>query len=65
MTLEEEKKHTPIIDTELTVGDILYIPERYFHKATPMSARVSISVPVIKRATPIDRNYYDFGKNNS
>lgn len=66
MSTEEEAKHTPIIDTVLTVGDLIYIPERMFHKATPMSERVSISVPLFKhRGVPIDRNYYDFGKNNS
>ena len=66
MTDIEEKRLNPIIDTTLTVGDLIYIPEGMFHRATPMSARVSISVPLAKNALhPIDRNYYDFGKNNS
>jgi ribosomal protein L16 Arg81 hydroxylase len=67
MPVEEEKKHTPVIDTVLTVGDLLYIPAGMFHRATPASARVSISVPVAesKSERPIDRNWYDFEKNNS
>ena len=64
---EELKGHTPIIDEVLTVGDLLYIPGGFFHKATPETARISISVPVLesKKEYPIDRNYYDFGKNIS
>lgn len=66
MLASDEKKHKPIIDTTLTVGDLLYIPKDMFHIATPMSERVSISVPLANTsAPPIDRNYYDFGKNNS
>jgi len=67
MTPEEEAKHVPIIDTVLTVGDLLYIPAGMFHKAVPDSARVSISVPLSEFSNnkPIDRDYYDFTKNNS
>lgn len=67
MPEDEEKKYEAIIDTVLTVGDLLYIPAGMFHKATPASARVSISVPLAQSSIekPIDRKYYDFGKNNS
>lgn len=64
---EELKNETPIIDEVLTVGDVLYIPGGFFHKATPQTARISISVPILesRKEYPIDRNYYDFGKNIS
>lgn len=67
MTEEDELKHELIIDTVLTVGDLLYIPAGMFHKATPESARVSISVPLNENSSskPIDRSYHDFTKNNS
>lgn len=67
MTAEEESKYEPIIDTVLTEGDLLYIPSGMFHKATPNSARISISVPLASpsRLKPINRDYYDFNKNNS
>ena len=67
MTDKEASKYTPVIDTILEPGDLLYIPSGMFHKATPASARVSISVPLMENAgkRPIDRDYYDFEKNNS
>lgn len=67
MTEEEEAKLTPIIDVTLTVGDLLYIPAGFFHKAVPCGPRISISVPVAesRREYPLDREYYDFTKNIS
>lgn len=67
MSEEEETKHTPIIDTVLNVGDLLYIPAGMFHKAIPIGPRISISVPFSESDTqrPLDRNYYDFTKNIS
>ena len=61
----QEAELEPIIDTTLTVGDLLYIPAGYFHKAVPAGPRISISVPVIesRREYPIDRRVYDFTKN--
>lgn len=65
---EVEKLGTPVIDIYLGPGDILYIPAGYFHKAEPVGARVSISVPLMisdSGETPLNRNYFDFGKNIS
>lgn len=67
LSKEEEAQLTPIIDTVLTVGDLLYIPAGMFHTAVPAGPRISISVPVFesRREYPLDRNYYDFTKNIS
>jgi ribosomal protein L16 Arg81 hydroxylase len=65
---EESKLGTPVIDIYLGPGDLLYIPAGYFHKATPVGARVSISVPLMQSdrgEVPLNRKYYDFGKNIS
>lgn len=61
----EEAELDPIIDTTLSVGDLLYIPAGFFHKAVPAGPRISISVPVMesRREHPLDRKYYDFTKN--
>lgn len=65
MTELQESELEPIIDTTLTVGDLLYIPAGFFHKAVPAGPRISISVPVMesRRERPVDRIYYDFTKN--
>lgn len=65
---EESQLGPPVIDIYLGPGDLLYIPAGYFHKATPVGARVSISVPLMQSdagETPLNRTYYDFGKNIS
>ena len=61
----QEAELEPIIDTTLGVGDLLYIPAGFFHKAVPAGPRISISVPVMesRREYPIDRHVYDFTKN--
>lgn len=69
--LNEKQEATlgePAIDVYLGPGDLLYIPAGYFHKAEPVGARVSISVPLMlsdSGETPLNRNYFDFGKNTS
>jgi len=67
MPPEQEAKYETIVYTVLTTGDLLYIPAGMFHKASPASARVSISVPLARsnKEIPIDRKYYDFQKNSS
>jgi ribosomal protein L16 Arg81 hydroxylase len=69
MTMKDEEagKYKTVIDTILHPGDLLYIPSGMFHKAVPETARVSISVPLQEntRQLPINRNYFDFEKNNS
>lgn len=67
MTDKEASKFNTIIDTILHPGDLLYIPSGMFHKAVPETARVSISVPLQENTSslPINRNYFDFEKNNS
>ena len=69
--VKEEQAATlgePAIEVYLGPGDLLYIPAGYFHKAEPVGARVSISVPLMlsdSGETPLNRNYFDFGKNTS
>lgn len=69
VSLEEESRMgDPVIDIYLGPGDLLYIPAGYFHKAEPVGARVSISVPLMLSEhpeTPLNRKYFDFGKNIS
>lgn len=65
---EEKDLGNPVIDIYLGPGDLLYIPGGYFHKAEPVGARVSISVPLMlsdSGETPLNRDYFDFGKNIS
>jgi ribosomal protein L16 Arg81 hydroxylase len=38
-------KLTPIIQTTLTPGDLLYIPSRFHHAAFPNQPRLSVSIP--------------------
>ena len=56
-----------VIDTVLGPGDLLYIPKGTYHKAEPVTARISISVPVaiIRGIHPLSRDYCDFEKFNS
>jgi len=56
-----------VIDTVLEPGDLLYIPKGTYHKAEPVTARVSISVPlaIVKGIQPLCRDYCDFEKNIS
>jgi ribosomal protein L16 Arg81 hydroxylase len=65
---QEASLGDPVIDIYLGPGDLLYIPAGYFHKAEPVGARVSISVPLMlsdKGETTLNRKYFDFGKNIS
>jgi hypothetical protein len=52
-------KLTPIIETILTPGDMLYIPSRYHHAAFPNQSRLSASIPCYPGTEGRwDKNYY-------
>ncbi len=47
------------IDTVLSPGDILYIPERCLHYAEPIGKRISVTFPCLsRRGKNIDKGYY-------
>lgn len=51
-----------ILDTNLTRGDILYIPFDKFHCAEPFGKRLSMSIALWNHPK-IDRNYYKLEEN--
>ena len=52
-------KLTPIIETTLSPGDMLYIPSRFYHVAQPNEPRLSVSIPCYPGITERwDKNYY-------
>lgn len=51
----ESNAGTIVIDTVLRPGDVLFIPAKTYHQATPFEKRISISIPCSKNGTPIDR----------
>lgn len=55
------------IDKILGPGDLLYIPKGFYHKAEPVTARISISIPLAIHSgiRPLTRSYCDFGKKSS
>tara|TARA_B100000287_G_scaffold175728_1_gene165733 strand:+ start:10010 stop:10699 length:690 start_codon:yes stop_codon:yes gene_type:complete len=49
------------IDTILKPGDVIYIPPRTYHRASPSGKRLSVSIPIqhgIEHMKPKDRNWY-------
>lgn len=56
-----------VINKVLGPGDLLYIPKGVYHKAQPVTARISISIPVAIRPeiVPLTRNYCNFAKKSS
>jgi hypothetical protein len=55
----DPQKLTPIIETTLTPGDMLYIPARFHHAAFPNQPRLSASIPCYSGVKGRwDRNYY-------
>lgn len=51
---------TLIIDTIMTPGDSIFIPEKYYHYAHSLEKRLSISFPIIpKKIKPQDRLWID------
>ena len=49
------------IDTVLKPGDIIYIPPRTYHRASPSGKRLSVSIPIqhgIEHMKPKDRDWY-------
>jgi len=57
-TITEQEAGEAVIDTILRPGDMLYIPKRMYHQATPFEKRISISIPcppVDETTKPIDR----------
>jgi hypothetical protein len=55
-----EVKNDILLDTILEPGDVLYIPSRQYHVASPSEPRISISIPCAVRSTDTiyNRNYY-------
>jgi ribosomal protein L16 Arg81 hydroxylase len=49
------------IDVDMEPGDLLYIPSRHYHCATPLTKRLSMSipcVPLINEVQKLDRQIY-------
>ena len=48
-------------DDILKPGDVIYIPPRTYHRASPSGKRLSVSIPIqhgIEHMKPKDRNWY-------
>lgn len=53
------------IDIDLEPGDLLYIPARHYHCATPFEKRLSMSIPcvtLINNVEKLDRQMYSLGE---
>ena len=62
-TITEAEAGDAIIDTVLRPGDVLFIPARTYHKATPFEKRISISIPCADEGNPIDRRQLKLNEN--
>lgn len=55
-----------VIDVRMNPGDLIYIPHRMYHHATPFERRLSLSIPCFAREQgdkpEIDRRYYRIDK---